>query len=61
MLELYIVSWQSFCDSKIKNLLNGPGWVAYHLIQQKVVGSIPGQCTYLACRFDPSLGCLGGN
>ena len=39
----------------------GPGWVAQSagasFYTMKVVGSIPGQGTYLGCGFKPQLGC----
>ena len=33
-------------------------WLENHPVHQKVVGSIPGQGTYLGCRLDPQSGCV---
>ena len=48
--------------SNIKNVYSCPGqwlsWLKRHPIHQKVVGSIPGQGTFLGCGFDPQMGCV---
>ena len=33
-------------------------WLEHHPVHQRVAGLIPGQDTYLGCRFNPHSGCI---